>query len=117
MQVHRTFLNDVLFALYAAESLGWPDLNRTNFQKILFFCAALAPSAKIEWGYRFTNAAYGPFNKDIHQATDVLVPYGFVEVTDLTLQKDSKLRARYRITPRGMREVDRICRLERDYAV
>ncbi len=112
MQPHRTFLNDVLFVLYAADSLGWPDLNRTNFQKILFFCATLAPLVEIRWEYEFTNAPYGPFNRNIFRAADFIVPYGYAKVTSLTLQKDSKLRARYRITPKGIYEVDRICQLD-----
>jgi hypothetical protein len=114
MQVSRAFLNDVLFTLHAAKSLDWPDLNRTNFQKILYFCATLSPLVGIEWGYGFTNAAYGPFNREIHQASDILVPYGYVEVTDLTLQRDAKLRARYKITPKGEIEVGRICQLRRE---
>jgi hypothetical protein len=114
MQVHQTYLNDVLSVLHAAETLDWPDLNRTNFQKILYLCATLAPLAHIDWGYDFTNAPYGPFNRGIHHAADVLVHHGYAELTSLTLQRDSKLRARYRITPSGSREADRICKLQRE---
>jgi len=114
MQVHQTYLNDVLFALHATEALDWPDLNRTNFQKILYLCATLAPLVHIDWEYNFTNAPYGPFNREIHQAADVLVHQGYAELTGLTLQRDSKLRARYRINSSGSREVDRICRLRRE---
>ncbi len=114
MQVSRAFLNDVLFALYAAKSLDWPDLNRTNFQKILYFCTVLSSLVEIEWGYGFTNAPYGPFKREIHQASDILVPYGYVEVTNLTLQRDAKLRARYKITPKGESEVVRISQLRRE---
>lgn len=114
MQIERVFLNDVLFTLYAAQILEWPDLNRTNFQKILYFCAVLAPLAKIDWGYDFTNAQYGPFKSNIQDAVDRLVPYGYARPTEITLQKDSKLRARYKITSRGNQEVERICHLKKE---
>lgn len=114
MLIKHEVLNDVLFVLNAADSQGWPDPNRTNFQKILFFCSVLAPLAQIDWDYSFTNAAYGPFNGDIHQAADLLKLHGFAEVPDLTVQRDAKLRASYRITSQGKIEVERICRLYRE---
>ncbi|MSP12338.1 MAG: hypothetical protein EXR62_05200 [Chloroflexi bacterium] len=114
MAVNRIFLNDVLFSLYASHSLGWDGLNRTGFQKTLYFCATLAELAEIKWEYDFTNAPYGPFNREIHQATDILVHYGYASLSEIVVQADSKLRARYRITTDGENETNRICRLDRE---
>jgi uncharacterized protein YwgA len=114
-QVRRVFLNDALFALYAAHELGWSHLNRTNFQKILYFCAALSPLVDVEWGYEFTNAPYGPFNSEVSQAPDrLVVRYGYAEVVNVTVQKDSKMRADYQITERGKQQVERITKLKRE---
>jgi hypothetical protein len=111
----RIFLNDVLFVLNAGDSLGWPDLTRTNFQKILYLSAVLAPLEQRHWEYEFTNAPYGPFNSEIHQASDLLVvPYGYATTTELIVQKDSKMRARYKITPKGAAEVQAISRLQKE---
>jgi hypothetical protein len=111
----RIFLNDVLFVLYAGDSLAWPDLTRTNFQRILYLSATLAPLATIEWGYDFTNAPYGSFNGELLQASDLLVvSYGYAEATDVKVQRDSKMRAKYRITRSGKVEVNSICRLRRE---
>jgi hypothetical protein len=111
---NRILLNDVLFVLYAGERLSWPDLNRTNFQKILYLSCALAPLAGIEWEYSFTNAPYGPFNRDIHQATDQLVYHGYAVTTNLIVQRDSKMRVSYRITKEGSVEVDLISQLGKE---
>jgi uncharacterized protein YwgA len=111
---NRLFLNDVLFVLYSGDSLSWNDLNRTNFQKILYLSAALAPLVKIDWEYEFTNAPYGPFNREIYKASDLLKHYGYADVTELLIQKDSKMRISYKITERGRAEVDSIRRLKKE---
>src|SRR2546425_11087431 len=110
----RVFLNDVLFVMSAGSSFGWSPLNRTSFQKILYLCAALSPIIDMNWGYDFTNAPYGPFNSDIHLASDLLVHRRLAEFRAVTVQKDSKIRATYRITERGATEVDLICRLQEE---
>jgi hypothetical protein len=114
MEDRQQFLNDVLFVMYAGNLLNWPDLNRTNFQKILYLCAAVAPIGDIGWGYDFTNAPYGPFNREIHVASDMLVHRGYALLTGLRVQRDSKVRASYRITERGIAEVKLICTLKRE---
>lgn len=116
MQPDRIFLNDTLFVLHAASKLDWPDLTRTNFQKILYFCSILCPLEKLQWGYYFVNAAYGPFNRQLHQATDTLVSHRFASIEDLIIQKDSKIRARYKITDTGRQEVAKITRLNKERA-
>jgi len=107
-------LNDVLFTLYCAEVLNWKELNRTNFQKILYFCSVLSPLVGIEWLYDFTNANYGPFNTKIHNAPDKLVHYRDAIPTSVTLQIDSKLRASYKITNQGIDKVHEICKLKKE---
>lgn len=111
---NRIFLNDVLFVLYSGNSLEWIDLNRTNFQKILYLSAALSPLVKIDWGYEFTNAPYGPFNREIYRASDRLKHYGYADVTELLIQKDSKMRISYKITEKGRAEVNSIRRLRKE---
>jgi len=114
MQPDRIFLNDSLFVLHSADKLYWPDLTRTNFQKILYFCSVLSPMARITWDYDFVNALYGPFNRQIHYAIDNLVGYGFASIEELIIQTDSKFRARYKISDIGVREVIRITRLRKE---
>lgn len=116
MHPDRVFLNDTLFVLHAASKLDWPDLTRTNFQKILYFCSILCPIEKLHWGYYFVNAAYGPFNRQIHQASDILVAHRFASIEELVIQKDSKIRARYKITEVGRQEVAKIIKLQREQA-
>lgn len=114
MQTERVFLNDALFVLYSASVLTWPDLTRTNFQKILYFCSVLSPLAKINWDYDFSNAPFGPFSREIHRAVDILVVYGYAQVEELTIQKDAKLRVRYKISNNGVKEVSQIKRLKKE---
>ena len=111
MEGRRVFLNDVLFVLNAGNTLGWPTLNRTGVQKLLYLCAALSPLAHLEWGYEFSNAPYGPFNSEIHKASDTLVYRQLAEFSSVSVQRDSKIRASYRITETGISEVQLICRL------
>lgn len=114
MQLPRLVFNDILFALYGANLINWSTLTRTNFQKILFFCATLSPMIDIEWGYTFTNFSYGPFNRDVHQAPELLIPYGYIEMVNFKYQKDSKVRATYKITDLGNKEVDLISMLSKE---
>jgi hypothetical protein len=111
IKAQRVFLNDVLFVLSAGNSLGWPTLNRTGFQKILYLGAALSPLIGMDWGYEFTNAPYGPFNSQIHIASDLLVYRKLAAYSSVTIQRDSKIRATYSITQRGITEVEVICGL------
>lgn len=113
MQVPRLFLNDVLFVLYAAQFLGLSDLNRTHFQKILYFCAVLAPLKNINWGYDFTSANFGPFSRQIHNACEKIDKFGYVQPADSSVAKDLKY-APYNISERGISEVDKICKLKRE---
>src|SRR5262245_55981249 len=114
MQPDRIYLNDALFVLDSANKLNWPDLTRTNFQKILYFCSVLSALVKIDWRYDFTNAPYGPFNRQIHQAVDNLVIRGYANMEEIKIQKDSKLRARYTISNTGIHEVKQITGLRNE---
>jgi hypothetical protein len=110
----RVFLNDVLFVLKAGSSLGWSTVHRTGFQKILYLSAALSPLVKMNWGYDFTNAPYGPFNREIHLASDLLVHRQLAVFSDVRIQRDAKIRAAYTITEKGLAEVETICMLDEE---
>jgi len=97
--------------LYATNHLEWTEITRTDFQRILYFCAVLSPIANIEWGYSFSKGSYGPFNRELNEATDIIVQYNFAEVSELTLRSKSSLKATYTITQLGKDTVDTIRKL------
>ena len=105
-------LNDTLSVLSVADWLNWQPVSRTNFQKVLYFCAVLSPLIELNWKYYFSNAPYGPFNRTLLKAPDRLVIYGDAKVSDVLIQRDSKLRATYLITERGKTKISTITRLE-----
>jgi len=114
MLLDSIYLNDVLFVLKAAKDLDWDRINRTNFQKILFFCSILSPLVQDEWGYDFTNANFGPFNSDIHKATDIIVQYRYAKVTELSVRRNATLRASYEISDLGQKQIILITKLSRE---
>lgn len=110
----NAYLNDVLFALYAAEKLGWTALARTHFHRILYLCAALSALVDSEWGYDFSNTLYGPFNRYISTAPDELVHQRYAEAVEVTVQRDSKMKATFRATEAGKERVELIAKLRRE---
>jgi hypothetical protein len=110
----NVFLNDVLFCLYSADRLRWPALARTHLQRILYLSAALSGLSQTQWEYEFSSTLYGPFNGQISIAPDGLVHQRYAEAVDVRVQKDSKLKASYRITDFGAQRVESIIRLKRE---
>jgi uncharacterized protein YwgA len=108
------FLNDVLFALYSADELKWPALGRTHLQRILYLCAALSALSDTEWGYEFSNTRFGPFNAEISQAPDDLVHQRYAEAVKVSVQKDSRMKASFKITPSGKQRVQIITSLKQE---
>lgn len=109
------FLNDILFCLHAGKELGFPDLNRTALQRILYLCAALAPmNENFDWGYDFSSGKYGPYTRFINDAADRVTALGFAEYVDFSVKADNSFRASYRITERGSREVQFILTLTKE---
>jgi hypothetical protein len=101
-------LSDVLFALVSARDHGMPGLNRTALQRLLFLTAAVYPLTGGDWGYGFSIARFGPFNKLVNQAADQLALRGLCEFREFGVNTDGNIRAIYRVTAVGIAQVRRI---------
>jgi len=114
MITRNVILTDVLFSLYATDKLKWPALARTHFQRLLYLCAALSALSNTEWGYEFSNSLYGPFNGQVSSAADELVHRGYAEALDVRVLRNSKMKANFRITESGRRNVEFISNLKQE---
>ena len=98
-----------LLALLAANDLlGQPEVHRTMLVKQVFLAEIIRPLYRI-WRkfFSFVRYNYGPFSEDIFSSLDILIFNGLVEVTYFE-QRGNRVKARYRITPAGHAELNKV---------
>ena len=59
--------NDIIAISYYANQNDWKNISKTNYQRILYFSAVLAPifAPNTNWSYGFNNTIFGPYNTEI----------------------------------------------------
>lgn len=94
--------NDILIVSYYMEKNGWKAASKTNFQRVLYFAAALSPTflPEYEWTYNFANTMFGPVNKDLTMELEELFTKGLLSLTDRRIITN-RVEEKYCISPKG----------------
>jgi|GEM_PF-2896779 len=95
--------NDLLIVSYLMKENGWNGSNKSNFQRVLYFAAALSPIfiPEEEWIYSFSNTIFGPYNSIIKKELERLLVKGFIELQDRKILTN-RVEERYIITNQGI---------------
>lgn len=99
--------NDILMVAYYMEENGWNAVNKTNFQRVLYFAAVLSPTFlnEYEWTYSFANTMFGPINKDLTTELEELFAKGLLILADRRIIPN-RVEEKYCISPQGKRVVE-----------
>lgn len=99
--------NDILMVAYYMEENGWKAVNKTNFQRVLYFAAVLSPTFlnEYEWTYSFANTMFGPINKDLTTELEELFAKGLLILADRRIIPN-RVEEKYCISPQGKRVVE-----------
>lgn len=94
--------NDILIVAYFMDKNGWKAASKTNFQRVLYFAAALSPTflPDYEWTYSFANTMFGPINKDLTTELEELFTKGLLALTDRKIITN-RVEEKYCISPKG----------------
>lgn len=94
--------NDLLIIAYNMSEDGWSGANKSTFQRILYFSAALSPIfiPNNIWSYNFSNTLFGPYNNEISVQMNDLHVKGFFELESRKIYA-TRVEDRYSISDRG----------------
>lgn len=94
--------NDILIVAYYMDKNGWKAASKTNYQRVLYFAAALSPTflPEYEWTYSFANTMFGPVNKDLTMELEDLFTKGLLSLTDRRIITN-RVEEKYCISPKG----------------
>ncbi|MFV0239889.1 MAG: hypothetical protein ACK5H4_07605 [Lacrimispora sphenoides] len=94
--------NDLLTISYYLDKVGWKSINKTNYQRILYFTAVLSPVflKDYDWPYTFSNTLFGPQNKDITKELEVLFTRNLIDLEERRIISN-RVEARYKISEKG----------------
>lgn len=95
--------NDLIIVAYFMKENGWDGANKSNFQRVLYFSAALSPIfiPQYNWNYIFTNTFFGPYNEKIKNELEKLSVKGILELTERKVYTN-RVEERYVITRKGI---------------
>lgn len=107
MEVQYELKNDILIVAYYMKKEGWKAASKTNFQRVLYFAAVLAPTflEDYEWTYNFYNTMYGPVNKDLTIEIEDLFAKGLLRLVDRKIIPN-RVEEKYCISEKGINVVD-----------
>ena len=96
--------NDLLAVAYYMKENGWNGSNKSNFQRVLYFSAALSPIfiPHYNWSYAFSNTLFGPYNSIIKEELEKLSVKGLLELTQRKVYAN-RVEERYIITSKGIK--------------
>lgn len=99
--------NDILIVAYFMDKNGWKAASKTNFQRVLYFAAALSPTflPDYEWTYSFANTMFGPINKDLTTELEELFTKGLLALTDRKIITN-RVEEKYCISQKGKMAVE-----------
>ena len=103
MDVSLKINNDLLLVAFFMKENAWKNVNQTNFHRVLYFSAVLAPIYLFDekWGYDFSNTIYGPSNIIITEQLRELSVKGFLEIEKITVLTN-RTEELYCITDEGI---------------
>jgi uncharacterized protein YwgA len=95
--------NDILVISYYLNKNHWENVSKTNYQRILYFSAALSPifSPNYDWKYYFSNTLFGPYNSEIAESLQRLSAKEFIKVTERKVDSN-RVFENYCITNKGI---------------
>ncbi|MHA9738539.1 hypothetical protein [Robinsoniella peoriensis] len=99
--------NDILIVAYFMDKNGWKAASKTNFQRVLYFAAALSPTflPDYEWTYSFANTMFGPINKDLTTELEELFTKDLLALTDRKIITN-RVEEKYCISQKGKMAVE-----------
>lgn len=109
LEANLTINNDLLLAAYFMKENAWEGVNQTNFHRVLYFSAVLAPVflEDEEWGYNFFNTLFGPSNITITEQLRDLSAKGFLELVNINVYSN-RIEEKYLITNEGREYCDKV---------
>jgi len=102
LQTDLVMKNDLLLIAYYMNENGWSGANKSTFQRVLYFSAALSPIflPNEPWTYNFSNTLFGPYNSEISTQMNELQTKGFFELESRKIYSN-RIEDRYSISERG----------------
>ncbi len=102
MKEEHIINNDLVTVAYFMYENGWDGSNKSNFQRVLYFSAALSPIfiRDYNWNYSFSNTIFGPYNSMIKNELEKLSIKGLLELTERKVYIN-RVEERYIITSKG----------------
>ncbi|WP_025692932.1 hypothetical protein [Paenibacillus zanthoxyli] len=99
--------NDLLFVSYFMNENGWDSANKSSYQRILYFSAALSPIfiPHEKWAYGFSNTMFGPYNEDISKQLNELFLKGLLNLEERK-RYSNRIEERYKISRKGIDRCD-----------
>ncbi|MEW9938701.1 hypothetical protein AB2T96_16020 [Clostridium butyricum] len=103
MKNNYSIENDILAISYYVNQNNWQDVSKTNYNRILYFSAALCPvfAPNYNWKYYFSNTLFGPYNSEILNSLQKLSVKGFIKVTERKVSVN-RVFENYCITDKGI---------------
>lgn len=94
--------NDILIISYYLTKNHWQNVSKTNYQRILYFAAALSPVfvPNYNWNYYFSNTMFGPYNSEIMESLQRLSVKKFIKITQRKASSN-RIFENYCITEKG----------------
>lgn len=95
--------NDLLIIAYFLKKHGWKEANKSTFQRILYFSAALSPIflPHENWEYFFSNTLFGPYNSDLSVEMSDLQTKEFLNLEERKIYSN-RIEERYSISNKGI---------------
>ncbi|MFP3392015.1 hypothetical protein [Brevibacillus sp. SIMBA_040] len=94
--------NDLLLISYFMDENGWSGANKSSFQRVLYFSAALSPIflSHEPWAYSFSNTLFGPYNNEVSIQINDLHTRGFLSLEERKVYAN-RIEERYSISDEG----------------
>lgn len=94
--------NDLLIIAYFMDENGWTGANKSSFQRVLYFSAALSPIflGGVAWTYNFSNTLFGPYNNEVGIQINELNTKDFLVLEDRKIYSN-RVEERFSISNKG----------------
>lgn len=95
--------NDILIIAYYLREYGWNEVNKSTFQRLLYFSAVLSPifMPKEEWAYNFSNTLFGPYNNELSLEINDLETKGFLSLVERKVYTN-RIEEKFNISQMGI---------------
>lgn len=91
------------------DKYGWKDVYKSNFQRVLYFAAILAPVFLMDgnWGYDFYYTIFGPYNDEIKESLRKLSTKGLITKSEIKIYAN-RTEVKYNISSKGIESCEKI---------